>query len=141
MPRVVLDSSVLVSGFLTGGGPSATLLDLYREGAFEVYYSEWIVAEVERALRRPRNIDRYRYTQEDVADFLDGLRESARLVRGASVVVPVTRDPSADPIIACAIAARADYLVTGDRDMLVLAEHQGIRILGPRAFLDLLARE
>jgi uncharacterized protein len=41
-------------------------------------------------------------------------------------------------VIACALAAQADYLVTGDQDMLVLGEHEGIRIVMPRQFLDLL---
>lgn len=53
-------------------------------------------------------------------------------------VPPVTRDPSDDQVIACAVAARAEYLVTGDDDMLVVAEYQGIRIISPRQFLDLL---
>lgn len=70
--------------------------------------------------------------------FLDGLARSAQFFRDAPQVPAVTRDPSDDQVIACAVAAQADYLVTGDDDMLVLAEHKGIRILTPRQFLDLL---
>jgi predicted nucleic acid-binding protein len=70
--------------------------------------------------------------------FLDGLARSAQVFRDAPRVPVVTRDPSDDQVIACAVAAGADYLVTGDDDMLVLAEHQGIRIITPREFLDIL---
>lgn len=51
-------------------------------------------------------------------------------------VPSVTRDPSDDQVIACAVAAPADYLVTGDDDMLVIGEHDGIMIVTPRQFLD-----
>jgi uncharacterized protein len=54
-------------------------------------------------------------------------------------VATVTRDPSDDQVIACAVAAGVDYPVTGDDDMLVLGEHLGVRIVTPRQFLDLLA--
>lgn len=124
MLRVVLDSSVLVSGFLTEGGTTATLLRRYGQGAF--------------FLCSPRNMNRYRYRPEDVRQFLDGLAGSSHWFRDAADVPAVTRDPSDDRVIACAVAARAGYLVTGDDDMLVLGEHQGIRIVTPRQFLDLL---
>jgi len=140
MLRAVLDSSVLVSGFLTEGGTSATLLGRYREGAFALCSSPWIVDETKRARLRPRNMNRYRYRPEEVRQFLDGLARSAQFFGAAPQVPALTRDPSDDQVIACAIAAGADYLVTGDDDMLVLGEHEGIRIVTPRQFLDLLAR-
>ena len=138
MLRAVLDSSVLVSGFLTEGGATAALLSRYRQGAFALCSSPWIVEETERALLRPRNMSRYRYRVEDVGQFLDGLAKSAHFFIDPPQVPAVSRDPSDDRVIACAVAARADYLVTGDDDMLVVAEHRGIRIVTPRQFLDLL---
>jgi uncharacterized protein len=138
MLKVVLDSSVLVSGFLTEGGATATLLTRYRQGAFALSISPWIVTETERALLRPRNVNRYRYRPEDVRQFLHGLAGSAQIFPDAPAVPAVTRDPSDDRVIACALAAEADYLVTGDHDMLVLGAHDGIRIVTPRQFLDLL---
>jgi uncharacterized protein len=138
MLRAVLDSSVLVSGFLTDGGTTAALLSRYRQGAFVCCCSPWIVAETERALLRPRNMRRYRYRLEDVQQFLDGLAGSAQFFRDATQVPGVTRHPSDDRVIACAVAARAEYLVTGDDDMLVIGEHKGITIVTPRQFLDLI---
>ena len=70
--------------------------------------------------------------------FPRGLAKSARNFPNAPEVSVVTRDPSDDQVIACALAAQADYLVTGDYDMLVLGEHKGVRIVAPRQFLDLL---
>ena len=48
----------------------------------------------------------------------------------------VCRDPNDDMILECAVAAKADVIVSGDKDLLALATHEGIRILAPRAFLD-----
>jgi uncharacterized protein len=140
MLKVVLDSSVLVSGFLTEGGTTATLLSRYRQGDFVLCSSRWIVEETERALLRPQNTRRYRYQPEDVRQFLDGLARSAQMFPDAPEVPAVTRDPSDDQVIACALAANADYLVSGDHDMLVLADHEGILIVTPRQFLDLIER-
>jgi putative PIN family toxin of toxin-antitoxin system len=140
MLRIVLDSSVLVSGFLTEGGTTATLLSRYLQGDFALCSSRWIVGETERALLRPQNTRRYRYQPEDVRQFLDGLARSAQMFPDAPEVPAVTRDPSDDQVIACALAAQADYLVTGDHDMLVLGTYEGIRIVTPRQFLDLLER-
>jgi len=112
---------------------------IWRAGRVETT-DQWgaSAAETERALLRPRNMNRYRYRPEDVREFLDGLAASAQLFRDVPRVPAVTRDPSDDRVIACAVAARADYLVTGDDDMLVLGEHKGIRIVTPRQILDLI---
>jgi putative PIN family toxin of toxin-antitoxin system len=120
-------------------GTSGKLIDRYRQGAFVVCCSTWIAAETERALLRPRNMHRYRYSPDDVRQFLDGLARSAQFFRDPRRAPAVTPDPSDDQVIACAVAAGVDYLVTGDDDMLVLGEHEGIRIVTPRQLLDLLA--
>jgi predicted nucleic acid-binding protein len=86
MLRVVLDSSVLVSSFLTEGGATAMLLRRYWQKAFALCSSPWIVEETERALLRPRNVNRYRYRAEDVRQFLDGLARSAHVFPDAPEV-------------------------------------------------------
>lgn len=94
MLRVVLDSSVLVSGFLTAGGTTAALFDHYRQRAFALCCSSWIVGEVERALLRPKNMSRYRYMPGDVREFLAGPARSAEIFQEPPQVSSVTRDPA-----------------------------------------------
>ena len=65
---------------------------------------------------------------------------TASLVTDLPPVTGVVRDPNDDMIVACALAAGADYIVTRDKDLLSLGEHEGIRIVTPRQFLDLLER-
>lgn len=136
--RIVLDSSTLVSAFLSPTGSPAGLLARTGEGAFTIYVSTEILTETARALSRKRITDRYAHGPEDVERFVTVLAQTAELVSDLPEVRAVSRDPNDDVIIATAVAAKADYLVTGDNDLLVLGEYQGVRIVTPRQFLELL---
>jgi putative PIN family toxin of toxin-antitoxin system len=93
--------------------------------------------ELEGVLTRDaRTQDRYGYTPEDVAAYRTLLETQAVLVKPVSPFPRICRDPDDDLIVAAAVAANADRLVTGDNDLLTLGEHQGVRIVTPRRFLD-----
>src|SRR5712691_6970760 len=114
----VIDSTVLVSAFLTEGGVSAELLRYAREGVFLVFLSEDILTETQHTLAYSRIRERYDYTDEDVADFLNRIRVAANLVTELPHVTVVTRDPNDDMVIATAVRAQA--AVTRDKDLLSL---------------------
>jgi uncharacterized protein len=140
--RAVLDSSVLVSAFLSPGGTPATLLGRARRGAFSIYVSAEILEETTRALMRPRIKDRYRYAADDVAAYQVLLAEVAETVSDLPALQAVPLDPKDDLVVATAVKAAADYLVTGDRrHLLILGEHEGIRIVTPRQFLELIEHQ
>jgi putative PIN family toxin of toxin-antitoxin system len=140
--RAVLDSSVLFSAFLTPAGTPATLLAEARRGAFSLCLSFEILDETARALLRPRVVARYGYTAERVARYRARLAELAEMVWDLPALQAVPLDPKDDMVVATAVKAQADYLVTGDRrHLIVLGEYEGIRIVTPRQFLDLLETE
>jgi uncharacterized protein len=138
--KAVLDSSVLVSAFLTPAGTPATLLARARAGAFSLCLSQYILAETAASLHRQRQRGRRQYTTEEVAEFCILLTLVAeRIESRLPNIRAVPLDPKDDMVVATAVAAGADYLVTGDRrHLLPLDSYQGIRIVSPRAFLDLL---
>ena len=138
MRNAALDATVLVSAFLTPGGVSDELLRHGREGAFVVFLSEDILAEVVHTLAYPRIRRRYPYTDEDVRVFCEGLREAAALVPTSSDIPAVVRDPNDDMVLATARAADATYLITRDLDLLTLQTYEGIAILTPEAFMAIL---
>jgi putative PIN family toxin of toxin-antitoxin system len=110
MPKAVLGTTVLVSGFLKQieGGVAYELLLRAKEGAFEQYISESILEELAEVLLRPGRIRRrYRYPDAAVVDFCQGLRRFASLVTDVPEV-QIVRDPNDDMIVACGLAARAD---------------------------------
>ena len=132
----VIDSTVLVSAFLTEGGVSAELLRYAREGVFLVFLSDDILTETEHTLAYPRIRERYIYTDDDVADFLNRLRIAANLVDEIPHLT-VVRDPNDDMVIATAVRAQTAYIVTRDKDLLSLQQYEGITILTPEAFMAL----
>ena len=132
--RAVIDSTVLVSAFLTEGGVSAELLHFAREGVFVVFLSEEILTETEHTLAYPRLHERYTYTDDDVADFLNRLRIAANLVDELPHLT-VVRDPNDDMVIATAVRAQAAYIVTRDKDLLSLQGYEGIAMITPETFI------
>jgi hypothetical protein len=140
MPRVVLDSSVLISAFLTPRGACAELLRAADRGAFVLQLSSEILVEVASKLSgKPKLRAHYGYGDEEIQAFCDDLAAAAEVVTDLPRRRFVPGDPKDDPIVATAIAAKADYLVAGDRrHLLSLGSYRGIRMLTPRQLLELL---
>ena len=72
----------------------------------------------------------------DPQALLDVIENDAQFTSGGLSLAGVSRDPKDDIFIACAVEGRADYIVTGDADLLVLNEYEGIKILRPRDFIE-----
>src|SRR5262245_23280268 len=99
MLSAVLDSTVLVSAFLTPGGAADALLDQAKAGRFLCVLSEDIVTETTRVLlERPHIRQRYAYTDADVQAYAQGLRQAAFLVSALPSLSGVVRDPNDDMI-------------------------------------------
>jgi uncharacterized protein len=131
-----LDSTVLVSAFLTPGGAADALVDYAKTGHFACALAEEILAETERVLlATPRIRLRYPYTDEDVQDYPQGLRQAALIVSDLPPLSGIVRDPNDDMILACAVATSASHVVTRDDDLLSLGTYEGIAIVTPEAFL------
>lgn len=142
MPRAVLDSTILVSAFLTPKGPAAELLSYARKGAFHVCLSEEILQETQEVLLGREHIrKRHPYSDEEAVEFCQTLRAAVFLASDLPKLKGLTRDPADDMILACAEKAQAHYLVTRDKDLLALSKHQEIRILSPEDFLALLRKQ
>jgi putative PIN family toxin of toxin-antitoxin system len=136
MLKAVLDSSVLISAFLTNKGVSADLLRQARQGTFQICLAQAILEETERVLLEYQRIrKRYRYSDQSVIQFSQGLRAVAHLAVRLPRVEGVVRDPQDDVVIACALAAGADYLVTRDEDLLTIGAHKGVEIVTPEEFM------
>jgi putative PIN family toxin of toxin-antitoxin system len=101
--------------------------------------SEEILQETAGVLLRQGRIrQRYRYSDEDVIKYCQELARFATVVSDAPQIRVVPRDPDDDMIIASALAAGADYIVTRDKDLLSLRKHKDISIMTPEEFLQVL---
>ena len=139
MPSIVLDSTVLVSAFLAPQGAAATVLMHVRAGRVELALSEAVLQETARVLLTyPHIRERYDYPDSAVHAFCEGLAQMNRLLTDFPALSGICRDPDDDMVLACAMAAGVAYLVTRDKDLLVLQHYEGIAIVTPEAFLAFL---
>lgn len=108
--RVVLDTNVLISAHLNGEGYERHALDLALAGKLQLAVSEAILDEYAGVLSRPK----FAIMPRQVARSLRLIRASARIVHPRNESA-VTRDPADNRFLECAEAARADFLVTGNK--------------------------
>ncbi len=134
MIRAVLDVNVLISALISPSGAPAQILDAWRAETFVVVISEPILAEFQRVVAQPQLRNRYGLTPSRVERLLRGLRQFALMTPGELEIHGVAPDPDDDKVLACAVEGGADYLVTGDKDLLELHEHEGVQILSPAEF-------
>ena len=135
--HVVLDSVVAVSAFLTDG-LTADLVAQCKERV-KLYTAAEILQEIRRVLLEKSHIrNRYRYTSERVETFIDYLKGISIIVAQLPEIRVIERDPKDDMIIACAVAASADYIISRDRDLLDLGNYQQIQIVTPAHFMQIL---
>ncbi len=121
--RVVLDTNVLVSGFAYLKGIPGRILDAWQHGAISVVLSRNILDEFVRVLPR---LKRVTLSATEIRDLDDGLMLLAETVEPDAELDESLRDQADQAILGTLRVANADYLVTGDKDLLALAEQYAI---------------
>jgi putative PIN family toxin of toxin-antitoxin system len=134
--RIVLDTNVLVSGLLSPFGPPAEIVRLCASGALRLCFDARILAEYREVLARPR----FGFDAEDVETLLWQLEATGELVVGTPLGARLP-DRDDEPFLEVAVAARAEHLVTGNLRHYPRSSRAGVRVVSPRAFLDVLRRE
>ena len=138
MLRAVLDANVFVSAAIRPGGPPGRIIERFLGAdAFTLVLSEDIVREVLRALEYPK-VRRYVRRDLDPTLWFEDLVVLAEFVTGIVQVAGVSDDSDDDKYLAAAVAGRASLVVTGDPHLLTVREYEGVRIITPRSFLDVL---
>lgn len=131
--RVVLDTNVLLSALAFPGSRPDQVLQRVRRGEVELFLSPFILAEFERILR-----DKFRFAKRHTDERVTAIRHLATLVAPTERITLVTAKDDDNRILECAVAARADYLVTGDKEHLLPLRSIGTtQIVTAAAFLEL----
>ena len=129
--RVVLDANVYISALLVGRG-CEEILTLGRTGVIQVLSSPEIIDEVASVMRR-----KFHWSPVDIRPFLDEARDLCRMIPFDPAEVEFPADPADAKILACAVAGKADVIVTGDKKhLLPLKRYRGIPIVSPAEFLE-----
>lgn len=138
MIRAVLDTNVIVSGVIKAEGPPGRVLAAWFEGRFTVVTAAPLLAEVARVPAYPKIARRYHLSRQAAEAVVATLTVLSDLVELQQVAWRVGRDPIDELFLVCAVQGRADYLVTGDHDLLMLKAFQGVEVISAEAFLRLL---
>ncbi len=132
--RAVVDTNILIRALIKPKGTVAPVLRHLREGAYTALYSTEVLEEISDVLGRARFHLKYGIQDEDVGTLL-----SLIVLRGEKVVplqkIQICRDPKDDMMLELAVNGRADLIVSGDKDLLVLNPFQSIPIVGASEFL------
>lgn len=139
--RLVLDTNTIISGFLLTGPPSqlinqATLPDC----AFTLYTSDALLAELERTLRKPKFDKRLALNRVTPAQLVDRYLAIAITVEPDAVPRVVPNDADDDQVVAAAVAAQADFIISGNtRHLKPLSSYNGITVLTVRQWIERIA--
>jgi len=130
--RLVCDTNVLIAGLVADG----LCRDIVKRRLprHELFTSKVLLAELDEKLRDKFGVD------PASVPFLKTYRDRATIIRPAALPSDVCRDRDDDEVLAVAAAAKAEAIVTGDKDLLTLKTYRGIHILSPRQLVGLFDR-
>lgn len=121
--RIVFDTNVYVAAFVVPGSKAELALTLAARGLFELIVSPPILAELESKLRA-----KFGYPADEVTAVVRAARDLATLVEPAATLTILADEPD-NRILECAVAAEAAAIITGDKHLLALKQHDGIGIM------------
>jgi len=128
--RAVIDTNVLLAALLWRGPPHALLAQI-RDGMLGLVSSPALLAELTDVLGRAKFDAILTRSNTSRKKAMAELRQLAEVIEPPPLPQPVCRDPDDDEVLALAIAAQADLIVSGDNDLLVLLQFNGIPIVSP----------
>lgn len=137
--RAVLDTNLVISATLIQGGNEDRILRAWQRGVFELVLSPQILDELGRALFYEKLRKSRWMSETEVVSLLRSLAQESFLVPG-QVRVTVSRDPEDNKFLEAAIEGRAQYVVTGDKDLLDVRAYRDVQIITPATLLKIVSK-
>jgi putative PIN family toxin of toxin-antitoxin system len=136
--RIVLDTNVVISALLWRGPPYRVFQAARQQDRLRLFTSPALIEELAEVLLRPGPTKRLALIGRTARQVLTDYLEAVELLDPPPLPAPISRDPDDDAVLALAAAAKADLIVSGDADLLVLDTHAGIPIRTPAQALSLI---
>ena len=134
--RVVVDMNVLISATIKPDSPLAQILVYIRNGRFDFLYFPEFLQEYTEVCSRPRLWEKYNLDRDELEATIQIMASRGILVHIVTQV-DVCRDPDDNVILSLALDGKADYIVSGDKDLLDLSSFREIPIIKPAEFLSM----
>jgi hypothetical protein len=135
---VVFDTNVVISALLSPRGAPARVIDLWEAEVFDLAISMPLLDELSRVLDYERVKKYFKQPREKTVALLKRIRTVGIMVDPQFELDVIADDPDDNRILACAVAASASYIISGDDHLLTLEKYKGIVVLPPAGFLALL---
>lgn len=133
--KVVLDSNVVMAGFLWPG-ICTQFFELANAGVIEPYTSRELLDEINEVLHRPKHAQNVARTGFTAKQLVNKYQRFAKRIPAQKFTQQICRDADDDAVLACALAANASMIITGDKDLRVLHPWRSILILNPAEALQ-----
>ncbi len=141
MIYAVLDTNVIVSAILTPKSPPGRIMKAWEDRLFQLCLSKPLFSEIKQVLSRPWLAKKYHILPEQRDQLLWRFQRFSHFVAKLPKLKPIIReDPADDIILATALAARAEVIVSGDKHLQELKEYHRISIVSPKDFLEIIKR-
>jgi putative PIN family toxin of toxin-antitoxin system len=134
--HIVLDTNIVTSALLWRGAPYQFLQTVRQHTDWQLYSSATLLEELASVLTRPALARQLAIIDRRAADVLRDYASAVTVIEAPPLAQPVCRDPDDDHVLALAMAAQADVIVSGDQDLLVLDRFSGIPIVTARQALE-----
>lgn len=138
--RIVLDTNVALSALLWRGTPYRLLQSIRQSEHDQIFSSPSLLEEFGEILVRPAATRRLAQLGRPAYELLAEYIDAVELATPVSVPRVVVADPDDDHVIAAAVAAQADLLVTGDRALLAIGRYENVRIVSPAEAIELITK-
>ena len=136
MLSVTADTNIFISGLNFRGNPYR-VLEMAEEGLIRLTVSDAILNEIEEVLARPK----FGWPPEEIDRALKQISRFCEHVEPKQRIDVVKDDPDDDCILECALAGKSEYLVTGDSHLLDIGQYQGVKIVTPAQFVEIMAQQ
>ena len=130
MLRIVPDTNILISAFIVEGNEYRLIEKCFKREILLITSAD-VIDEFKEVALRPK----FGFTEEEVDDFVNALIEAAEVVMPKEGVSGVCRDPDDNKLLAAALEGEADYIISGDKDLLTLKRFRNVRVATAAEFL------
>ena len=141
MIKIVVDTNVLVSAFISKTGPPAKIFRALENKEIQLVLSESIETEYKKVLKYSHIKKLHNLSELEIEEVVERIERLSTVVHIRKKVRGVSSDPDDEKFLECAVNAEADYLISGDKHLLKLKKYQGIQILSPATFVIFLKSE
>jgi putative PIN family toxin of toxin-antitoxin system len=131
--KVVLNTNILISAVVFGGKPRE-IIEAAVKGKIQLVLTDEIIGEMKGVLEGKK----FQYPAEFTDLIIRELKTLAEIVKSKRSIAVVEKDPEDNRVLECAQEAQADFIVSGDGDLLRIENFKGTKILTPGKFLDIL---